>query len=135
MRAALKAGATVARVRNSTVRPLFPGTSKRGSVVGINLVDPTPLAPVSENAVWIDGKREPVAQVQLRAASDQADGEWSASGDVVDLAMSPIAHVEQKLDIPIVRHRLRHVVGRGQDGRGAAMAPPGGHGPRRGGAQ
>lgn len=87
------------------------GRSKRGNVVGINLVDPTPLAPVSENAVWIDGKREPVSQVQLRAATDAIDSEWSLSADSIDLHMKPVAHVEQKLDVPLVRHRLRHVVG------------------------
>jgi len=87
------------------------GKSTRGAVVGLNLVDPTPLAPISENAVWIDGKREAVTQVKLTAQSDSAASPWSIGGDSVDVSMKAIAHVEQKLDVPIVRHRLRHVVG------------------------
>ena len=83
------------------------GRSKRGTVIGINLVDPTPLAPVSENAAWIDGKRDAVTNVKI----DATNGPWTASGDSVDLAMRPVAQVEQRLDVPLVKHRLRHVVG------------------------
>jgi hypothetical protein len=87
------------------------GRTRRGQVIGLNLVDPTPDAPVSENALWIDGKREPLASVRLTAERDAADSPWAVQADSVDLAMRPIAHVEQKLDLPLVRQRLRHVVG------------------------
>lgn len=86
------------------------GRSTRGAVIGLNLVDPTPLAPISENAVWIDGKREAVTGVRLHSA-DHVASPWTIGADSVDVAMTPIAHVEQKLDVPLVRHRLRHVVG------------------------
>jgi len=85
------------------------GRSTRGTVIGLNLVDPTPDAPVSENAAWIDGKREAITEVRLENTGDAA-GPWQAAANSVDLAMQPIAHVEQKLDVPLVRHRLRHVV-------------------------
>ena len=88
------------------------GTSTRGAVVGLNLVDPTPLAPISENAVWIDGKREAITGVRLAStnADDPAAG-WTIAADAIDLDMRAVAHVEQRLDVPLVRHRLRHVVG------------------------
>ena len=57
------------------------GRSRQGSVVGINLVDPTPEAPVSENGVWIDGRFEPLRGVRL------------------------------EMRLPLLRHRLRHVGG------------------------
>lgn len=83
------------------------GRSTRGAVVGLNLVDPTPLAPVSENAVWIDGKREAVTGVQITAT----DADWTIAANSVDVTMRAVAQVEQRLDVPLVRHRLRHVVG------------------------
>jgi hypothetical protein len=87
------------------------GKSTRGAVIGLNLVDPTPDAPVSENAVWVDGKREALRDVHLHAERDDAASPWQVTADGVDLQMRPIAHVEQRLDIPLVRHRLRHVIG------------------------
>ncbi|MBA3394219.1 MAG: DUF2804 domain-containing protein [Deltaproteobacteria bacterium] len=84
------------------------GTSTRGAVIGLNLVDPTPMAAVSENAVWIDGKREAVTEVHLDA---EEAGPWRIGGDNIDVQMRAIAAVEQRLDVPLVRHRLRHVVG------------------------
>ena len=85
------------------------GKSKQGATVGLNLVDPTPDAPVSENAAWIDGKLEPLADVRLTAAEDVVRP-WSIEAASVDVTSRAIAQVEQKLDIPLVRHRLRHVV-------------------------
>jgi hypothetical protein len=84
------------------------GKSRRGAVIGLNLVDPTPAAPISENAAWIDGRREALVDVRLEA--DPA-GPWRATADSVDLSMRSIAHVEQRLDVPLLRHRLRHTVG------------------------
>ena len=79
---------------------------------GLNLVDPTPDAPISENAVWVDGKREAVTRVQLAATNpDDAASGWTIAADSVDVSMTAIAHVEQRLDVPLLRHRLRHVVG------------------------
>ena len=87
------------------------GRSKQGAVIGLNMVDPTPDAPISENAAWIDGKREPLIDVHLEAERDDAQSAWRVSAESVDLAMKPVAHVEQKLDVPLLRHKLRHVVG------------------------
>jgi hypothetical protein len=84
------------------------GHTRRGVRVGLNLVDPTPDAPVSENALWIDGRCEPVRDVHL---VPQPDATWRADAASVDLAMRPIAQVEQRLDVPLLRHRLRHVIG------------------------
>jgi len=87
------------------------GKSRQGSVVGLNLVDPTPDAPISENACWIDGKLEPLAEVRLAVdAPGNIDSPWSVEAASVDLRSVAIAHVEQKLELPLVRHRLRHVV-------------------------
>ncbi len=87
------------------------GRSKQGSIVGLNLVDPTPDAPISENAAWIDGKLEPLADVHLNVdAPGNIDSPWTVEAESVDLRTTAIAHVEQKLDLPLVRHRLRHVV-------------------------
>lgn len=87
------------------------GKSKQGSIVGINLVDPTPDAPISENAAWIDGKLEPLADVHLAVdAPGNIDSPWTVEADSVDLRSTAIAHVEQKLELPLVSHRLRHVV-------------------------
>ena len=84
------------------------GKSRQGAVIGLNLVDPTPVAPISENALWIVGRCEPLANVQL--APSPGSG-WHASADSVDLSMREISHVAQQLDLPLVRNRLRHVVG------------------------
>lgn len=81
------------------------GRTREGRVVGLNLVDPTPNAPISENAAWIDGKRTALAGVQIEQDMSRA----RASG--VELEMRQVAEVEQRLDVPLVRHRLRHVVG------------------------
>ncbi|HEU0029398.1 MAG TPA: DUF2804 domain-containing protein [Kofleriaceae bacterium] len=88
------------------------GRSRQGALIGLNMVDPTPDAPVSENAAWIDGKREPLAAVRLSLdAPDLADSAWRVEARSVDLRMQAIAHVEQKLDLPLVKQKLRHVVG------------------------
>jgi len=81
------------------------GRTKDGRVIGINLVDPTPTAPISENAAWIAGKRYALDNVQI----DPDMLTSRASG--VELSMREVAVVEQRLDVPLVRHRLRHVVG------------------------
>jgi hypothetical protein len=87
------------------------GRSKQGAVVGLNLVDPTPDAPISENAAWIDGKLEPLTDVNLSVDAPGAiDSPWSVEAASVDLRSRSIAHVEQKLDLPLVKHRLCHVV-------------------------
>jgi hypothetical protein len=83
------------------------GRSTRGAVIGLNLVDPTPDATVSENALWVDGRREPLAGVRLVTAGEH----WRVEADSIDLDLRAIAQVEQKLDVPLVRHRLRHVIG------------------------
>lgn len=87
------------------------GRTKHGKVLGVNLVDPTPDAPVSENALWVEGKREPLTGVHLDAAGDDAASPWRISADNLDIEMRAIAHVEQRLDVPLVKQRLRHVVG------------------------
>lgn len=79
------------------------GRTKAGHVLGLNLVDPTPDAPISENAVWIDGKRHALTGVEIDDRTARAGG--------TSLAMRDVAEVTQKLDLPLVRHRLRHVVG------------------------
>jgi len=79
------------------------GRTTQGRIIGLNLVDPTPDAPVSENALWVDGKRQPLANVRI--------GESDAHADGVSIQLREVAKVEQKLDIPLVRHRLRHVIG------------------------
>lgn len=87
------------------------GKSKQGSTVALNLVDPTPDAPISENAAWIDGRLEPLSDVHLAVESPGAiDSPWSVCAASVDLSTRAIAHVEQKLDMPLIRHRLCHVV-------------------------
>ncbi|MBA3458548.1 MAG: DUF2804 domain-containing protein [Deltaproteobacteria bacterium] len=87
------------------------GRTKHGNVVGLNLVDPTPDAPVSENAVWIDGKREPIAGVELSSQTDEGPSPWRVRAETIDISMKAVAHVSQRLDLPLVRHRLRHVIG------------------------
>lgn len=87
------------------------GRTRHGKLIGLNLVDPTPDAPVSENALWIDGKREALTGVQLTAETDAPTSPWRIAADNLDITMQPVTHVEQKLDLPLLRHRLRHVVG------------------------
>lgn len=87
------------------------GRSKQGAVVGVNLVDPTPPASFSENCAWIDGKRHPLEHVTLSVDGPDIDARWTLRADGLELSMSPLAHYEQKLDVPLVKHRLRHVVG------------------------
>lgn len=84
------------------------GRTRRNARIGLNLVDPTPDAPVSENAVWIDGRSEPLRDVHLVALPDET---WRVDAASVALTMRPLARVEQRLDVPLVRHRLCHVVG------------------------
>jgi hypothetical protein len=88
------------------------GRSRQGAVIGINLVDPTPPAAFSENCAWIDGKRQPLTGVELHVDSpdDVASG-WHVRAGGLDATMRAVGHVEQRLDVPLVRHRLRHVVG------------------------
>jgi hypothetical protein len=87
------------------------GRTKHGNIIGLNLVDPTPDAPVSENACWIDGKREALTGVELASQTDEGPSPWRIRADNVDLSMKAVAHVAQRLDLPLVRHRLRHVIG------------------------
>lgn len=87
------------------------GRTKHGHVVGLNLVDPTPDAPVSENAIWVDGKREAITGVELASQTDEGPSPWRVRADTVDLSMKAVAHVSQRLDLPLVRNRLRHVIG------------------------
>ena len=87
------------------------GRSRQGSIVGLNVVDPTPDAPISENACWIDGRLEALASVHLAIdAPGNIDSPWTVEAESVDLRSTAIAHVEQKLELPLVSHRLRHVV-------------------------
>lgn len=88
------------------------GRSKQGAVIGLNLVDPTPDAPISENAAWIDGRMEPLSEVRLGVDGPAIDAPWSVEAASVDLRSQAVAHVEQKLDLPLVSHRLRHVISR-----------------------
>jgi hypothetical protein len=85
------------------------GRTKHGKVIGLNLVDPTPDAPVSENAVWVDGKREALTGVHID--SEGEGGHWRLSADNLEIDMSPVAQVEQRIDMMLVKQRLRHVVG------------------------
>lgn len=85
------------------------GRTKHGRVIGLNLVDPTPDAPVSENAVWVDGKREALTGVHIDSEGEGAY--WRISADNVEIEMAPVTHVEQRVDLPLVKQRLRHVVG------------------------
>jgi hypothetical protein len=90
------------------------GPSRQGPLVGINLVDPTPDAPVSENGLWIDGRFEPLTGVRLEPVDrDDAHAPWllRAEGGRVDLGFRALAHVDQTLRLPLLRHRLRHVGG------------------------
>ncbi|MEJ7599645.1 MAG: DUF2804 domain-containing protein [Kofleriaceae bacterium] len=88
------------------------GKTRQGATIGLNLVDPTPLAPISENAAWIDGRYEPITNVRLGVEPPgEAESGWTATADSIDLTMRAVANVEQKLDLPLVRHKLRHVVG------------------------
>jgi hypothetical protein len=80
------------------------GRTRAGRVVGINLVDPTPAAPISENAAWIDGKRVALSGVEIEHGMARA----RATG--VDLSIRAIAGVDQRLDMPLLRHRLSHVI-------------------------
>ncbi|MEO8705605.1 MAG: DUF2804 domain-containing protein [Kofleriaceae bacterium] len=87
------------------------GKSRQGATIGLNLVDPTPDAPISENALWVDGKREAITNVVIGVDGASPDSGWRLEADSVDVRMTAVAHVEQKLDLPLVRHKLRHVVG------------------------
>jgi hypothetical protein len=81
------------------------GRTREGRVLGLNLVDPTPDAPISENAAWLDGRCHPLHDVAI----DPDMSRISARG--IELAMQPVAEVGQRLDVPLLRHRLRHVIG------------------------
>jgi hypothetical protein len=81
------------------------GRTRDGKVLGINLVDPTPTAPISENAAWLDGKRYALDAVTIDPDMTRS----RAQG--LDLEMREVSAVAQKLDVPFVRHRLRHSVG------------------------
>jgi hypothetical protein len=83
------------------------GLTKHGKVIGLNFVDPTPDAPVTENAVWIDGVREELEDTRLHAAHDL----WKLTSDGVDVSFVPIGSVSQTLDAPLVAHKIRHIVG------------------------
>jgi hypothetical protein len=90
------------------------GRSRQGPVVGINLVDPTPEAPVSENGVWIDGRFEPQGGVRLsidRPGDPASPWRLTAGDGGLDVRFRALAHVDQTLRLPLLRHRLRHVGG------------------------
>lgn len=88
------------------------GRTRAGKIVGINLVDPTPEAAFSENNAWIDGRRFPLGHVHLDAARpDDPRSPWRLEADGLALEMRAITHVEQRLNAPLLRHRLLHVVG------------------------
>jgi hypothetical protein len=78
------------------------GRTRDGKVLGINLVDPTPTAPISENAAWLDGKRYALDAVTIDPDMTRS----RAQG--LDLEMREVSAVAQKLDVPFVRHRLDH---------------------------
>jgi hypothetical protein len=81
------------------------GRTRGGRVIGLNLVDPTPDAPISENAARIDGNREALTGVEI----DHGMARARANG--VELSMRAVAGVDQRLDVPLLRHRLSHVIG------------------------
>lgn len=85
----------------------FAGLSDRGRLFGLNLVDPTPDAPVSENAVWVDGVREALTGVRLSIK----ESAWSLIADNVDITMTRVAQVSQHLDTPLLKHTLHHTIG------------------------
>lgn len=88
------------------------GRSRQGAVIGLNLIDPTPGAAFSENCAWVDGKREPLSGVELALdRPDDAASGWRVRAGGLDATMRAVGQVEQRLDVPLVRHCLRHVVG------------------------
>ncbi|MFN0247630.1 MAG: DUF2804 domain-containing protein [Kofleriaceae bacterium] len=88
----------------------FAGRTKQGKLLGMNLVDPTPDAPISENAVWVDGAREQLVDVQISVDGDSTTMPWVCTAASLDAESTPLAHVDQHLDMPLVKHTLRHVV-------------------------
>lgn len=88
----------------------FAGRTKQGKVLGMNLVDPTPDAPHSENSLWIDGVREQLLDVQITIEGDSRTEPWVCTAANLDCESKARAHVEQHLDMPLVKHTLRHVV-------------------------
>jgi len=56
-------------------------------------------------------KRVALDRVTLSVDGPDIDASWRLRADRVDVTMTPLAHYEQKLDVPLVKHRLRHVVG------------------------
>jgi hypothetical protein len=86
------------------------GRTKQGKVIGLNLVDPTPDAPISENSGWIDGVREQLVDVEIAVDGDTTTQPWICTSESLDMMSAPLAHVEQHLDMPMIKHTLRHVV-------------------------
>ena len=102
------------------------GRTTTGEILGINLIDPTPDAPISENYAWLGGVRIPLTGVSITVATPgEPTSTWAArAGQAqlvkpgapstgaaqLELTGTPIGHVEQRLDVPLVRHRLLHCV-------------------------
>ena len=102
------------------------GRTPAGVTIGINLIEPTPDAPISENCAWIDGARialtdvaitvatpgDPTSAWTVRAGHARLPGRAGAgtATAALELTGTPITHVEQKLDVPLVKHRLLHVI-------------------------
>lgn len=86
------------------------GRTKQGKAIGLNLVDPTPDAPISENSVWVDGAREQLIDVQITVDGDSRTAPWSCTAESLDCTSTALAHAEQHLDMPFIKHTLRHVV-------------------------
>lgn len=102
------------------------GRTTSGDVIGINLVDPTPDAPISENCAWLGGARIPLAGVRITVADPGVPtSTWAAHAGQprlvppgisstgtaqLELTGTPVGHVEQRLDVPLIRHRLLHCV-------------------------
>ncbi len=82
----------------------FGGTSKEGSRIGLNLVQPDHHPTFTENAIWVDGKRYPVGHATFTYNKRAILSPWRVQTDdgVVDVQFNPRGERSETLNTGLI---------------------------------
>lgn len=89
------------------------GSDEKGAPVAFNLVEGFNDGDHTENAVWIDGRPEPLPRCRFVFDPARPEGRWSLASDDgrVDVAFEPAGAHREDRDLAIARSRFVQVAG------------------------
>ncbi|RJO68662.1 MAG: DUF2804 domain-containing protein [Myxococcales bacterium] len=89
------------------------GLSRNGQRVGLNLVAPTPHPTITENALWVDGRRYPVSQANFDFDRAAILSPWhiSTADGAVDLVFTPEGERAETIEAGLVMSRFHQPFG------------------------